>query len=420
MLECVVYFVTVCLLELTLIYGFKRLTQHTRKVHKKYYLLIILFSGILTIEYYYKMSTLNSLTSMLCYLVLYYLLYRRSVKETVFYGTAIWIIGIIIDIIAMFGSRLFQSYPLYMVRGVYTIIMEITFILIFHMKWLQKGIKKIYDKMNRSKFPYQELILIIVVLFSLGYTLYYLMIEKNIEETATSFCFLIVSVIILIFVYINREYNLYALKETNDFLIKDNEFYLNLLNDYRSLKHNIIHQLSGVKSVANKRASKLIEALIEEYNENTKNVQNIETMPVGINGIVYEKIYSFNNKELKVEVNNKITSNVFEGLTPRSYNLLCEALGILLDNALQATEKTKEKIVMIDMQETDLVYQIKVINTFQDELDIERVGTIQYTTKETGNGIGLFSLIGRKKLRIKTTIINDLFLNEIVIEKKAH
>ena len=135
--------------------------------------------------------------------------------------------------------------------------------------------------------------------------------------------------------------------------------------------------------------------------------------------ILYKKkIYGFENNELSIGIDNNINSNVYDELTPKSYNLLCEALGILLDNALEATEKTKEKILMIDMKETEESYHIKIINTFQTVLDIDALGTLKYTTKKTGHGIGLFSLIGRKKLKIKTSIINDLFFNEIIIEKK--
>lgn len=420
MLDYVIYYITVCLLQVTLVYGFKCITEHKDRIHWKYLFLIFITSSIMTLSFYYNLNAVTSIISMLSYFILYYLIFRRNVKETIFYGISIWIIGMIIDFIAMICSQIFAFLPLHIVRASYTIIMELIFLLVFRIKKLHIILKSFYDKIKQVKFPYLEIILLIVVTLSMSYTLYFLVIENSIESSKSSLLILVPAVLILIFIYVNREFNNYALKQTNEYLIKNNEFYINIVNDYRILKHNIIHQLSGIKSVSNEKTIKLIDDLIEQYNNKSVNVQHMKKMPVGISGIVYEKIYNFNDKELRLGIDNNIESNIFDNLTPRSYNLLCEALGILLDNALQATEKTKEKIIMIDMKETDLSYNIKIINTFQDLLDIEQLGSVKYTTKNTGHGIGLFYLIGRKKLKVKTSIINDLFISEITIEKKIN
>jgi len=59
-----------------------------------------------------------------------------------------------------------------------------------------------------------------------------------------------------------------------------------------------------------------------------------------------------------------------------------------------------------------------IINTFAGSLDLERIGSIEYTTKEEGHGLGLFSLFGRKNLSVTTTIKNNLFINNIEIKKR--
>ena len=58
------------------------------------------------------------------------------------------------------------------------------------------------------------------------------------------------------------------------------------------------------------------------------------------------------------------------------------------------------------------------MNSFEGNLDLEQIGELKYTTKNTGHGLGLYSLIGLKKLNIKTSIKNNIFINEIKILKK--
>lgn len=420
-LDNIICFFSTCIAELVCVYCFKIISNQKEKKHWFYLFLIPFFSFIITLEFHYGLETINTISSLLSYFILYFFIFRKNSKEIFFYGMAIYIIALMIDIFTMFRtsitSKIFSNLDIIYIRAIDTLTMLIILMLILRLKKLNNFLKSLYNKIKNIKFPYLRILLLLNTIFTLGFTILYIMLGKNINEFQVYLYLLTISVIILVIVYINKEYNNYTLKETNEYLIKTNEFYINIVNDYRILKHNIIHQLNSVKTVSNKKAISLIDDLIKQYNENETDVHNIKKMPVGISGIVYEKIYSFNNKEIKLGIENSIESNIFDNLTPRSYNLLCEALGILMDNALQATVKTKEKILMIEMKESELNYQIKIINTFQDLLDLEKLGTIKYTTKNSGYGIGLFSLIGRRKLKLKTSIINDLFLNEIIIEK---
>lgn len=420
MLDYTMYYFIVTIFQLSLLYGFKKLSNHKDVIYKKFFVLPFLFSIIFTLEFYYNLSSLNALTSFICYYITFYAVFRRNLKDTIFYGTVVWIIAAGLDVISMYKSE-FLNYETWninqiIIRAIDSVILSIVLVFLYKIKKLNNFIEKLYLKLG-SNFPYVKLILLLIIIFSLCLTLLFTVQNVSLEKINKYIYILSGSVIMLIYLYLNKEYENAALKETKLNLIQNNEFYINTVNDYKILKHNIIHQLNGIKSVANKEAQELITDLIEQYNSNFINVQELTTMPTGINGIIYEKMYSYQNKNLKLGIENKITSNIFDNLTARSYNLLCESLGILLDNALEATSDSKEKIIMIDMKETSKSYNVKIINTFSDVLDFDRLGTIKYTTKKSGNGIGLFSILGRKKLKVKTSIINNLFQNEIIINK---
>lgn len=419
MLEYIICFIVASTMQLVVVRGFKNLTEFKEKIKWKYLLLVTPFAFIMTVETYYNLTILNTITSMLFYFVLYFLIYRKSITETFYYGSAIWIILIILDWSMMYISKLLPSDMLILhQRLMITFFYQILLYIILINKKTRNILKKIYDKFRKAKFPFFQMILMFFILISLGITLF-----NSIQNQRTSDIYIVIlsiSVPMLMILYLHREYNNYSLKETNYYLLQNNEFYLKIVNDYRMLKHNIIHQLTGIKSVSNKKVTSLIEDIILQYNEDMNYMPNFKKMPSGISGIIYEKIYDFNNKEIRFEVDNTIESSVFDSITSRSYNLLCEALGVLLDNALQATAKTEEKILMIDMRETEKSYSFRIINTFQEILDIENLGSIKYTTKDTGHGIGLYSLFGKKKIKLKTSIINDLFFSEIIVIKKSN
>ena len=122
--------------------------------------------------------------------------------------------------------------------------------------------------------------------------------------------------------------------------------------------------------------------------------------------------------DLKFLVNNNIKSALLDVITPRSYNLLCEAIGILLDNAMEAAYLSEDKVVYLNFKESKENIYIEIMNTFRGDLDVDKLGTKDYTTKKLGSGLGLYSLIGRSKLQVKTMIRNDMFITKITVLKK--
>ena len=71
MLNLVIYFLLVCIVQLSVSTGFKLITNHDKKVHYLSYLLIIPFALIMTIEYHFELMTLNTLTSLFFYFFIY-------------------------------------------------------------------------------------------------------------------------------------------------------------------------------------------------------------------------------------------------------------------------------------------------------------------------------------------------------------
>ena len=129
-----------------------------------------------------------------------------------------------------------------------------------------------------------------------------------------------------------------------------------------------------------------------------------------------EKIQKCSEVERK-RCRNKLKKDILNILSPRNYNLLCEALGITLDNALDAAIKSKEKNLYLSFLETQNNIKIVIANSFLGTIDIDKVGTINYTSKQNGHGLGLVSLFLKNNLIIKNKIKGNLFITQMLISK---
>ena len=229
--------------------------------------------------------------------------------------------------------------------------------------------------------------------------------------------FIAFSVLLFVINFIIQQFQIISLKESIKLLNKNNEFYLNLIDEYRILKHNLISNLSGIKSVTNKKTRALIDDLITEYNSILKLPKNFKEIPTGISGIVYEKIYSANNSQLQLKVDNKLKNNIIEILSARKFNALCEALGITLDNAIEAAEQSNEKILYLEFTEDENKLILKIVNTFSGVVDIDELGKKNYTSKKKGHGLGLFSILNKKDIKLTTIIKNNKFISVVTVNK---
>jgi len=224
--------------------------------------------------------------------------------------------------------------------------------------------------------------------------------------------------VFLIFNFLNSFTEGINVSMNNEILEKNDIVNRKVITQYRVLKHNLESKLMGVKTVSNDEAKQLIDEMILDYNSSFFIKHDVNAMPLGINGFVFEKLYKYQDENLDISVTNKIKNNILDSVGSRNYNLFCEALGVTLDNALEASKNSQEKLFYLEFNETNDKVTIKVINTFSGDIELDKLGTVQYTTKEKGHGFGLFSLIGRKNLTITTSIKNNRFINFLEIKKK--
>ncbi len=406
--------------QIVIFYIFNLFTNNKIVFSKKLGIIIIISTIIELFLAQVPVIMINGVICITYFIIITKIFSKLKFKEVIFYNVVIWLFIIVID---MFIMLIFNGLQLLMpfltdctliVKPLATIIMDLILIFLVKRNFVRKIVNKAYINTKKINFSYLMLVIILICYFVLDViSISNLDNELIIEIMFISSIFFTVTMI----KFITYRYEILTLKETNLLLNKNNQFYIKLLDDYRILKHNLTNQLLGIKSVANKKSKMLIEDIIKEYNATFHPTADVKNIPNGLNGIIYEKIYNFNKSDLKIVTDNNLKNDLFQEISARSYNLLCEALGVIIDNALDAAYNSEEKLIYFKFDENEDKVIITVLNTFTGEMDLENLGTINYTTKKNGHGLGLYSLIGRSKIKVMTKIKNNLFINNIKIDK---
>ena len=157
--------------------------------------------------------------------------------------------------------------------------------------------------------------------------------------------------------------------------------------------------------------------MIERYQWSSKTSKKLEQIPSAIHKMIYERI-SVVEKELKIQIKSQIKNNIIEEISARDFTYYSEALGVAIDNAIEASKESEEKLVFIEISENEKQIKTTIINTFKGSIDIDELGKKNYTSKKEGHGLGLFSILKMKSVKVKTSIRGNKFTCVLLVNKK--
>lgn len=240
-------------------------------------------------------------------------------------------------------------------------------------------------------------------------------------------CLQFIIVCIFIFSYLKK--SIEHEKVQSDLFTSElhNKTLVGMVDGVRTLKHdynNIMQALNGYVS------TKQYDKLQEHINQVLKECNVVNNLSVidpkifndpAIYGIVGSKFFIANKEDITFEFD--VTTNIAQIQFPMPN--LSRILGILLDNAIEATRKANSKYVRLEFKydKRKCADIIKVINTYDTTININlnEIYNKGFSTKEVKSGIGLWEvkkLVNKNKnSQIYATIENNKFVQNLIIEK---
>lgn len=400
MINIVVHYIgtLTAILALVIIYN---LINERKKLKPKDFLVIMVISLFALVNTLTNFTMSKVLVYYILYIITLRLIYKDELKKLFIGGLICYAIVLFAEIIcarfihlvAITNAEELLEVPLYkLLISTLTIFVSLAFV---YIEKIHKFLRKIIDILVSRDFII-VMILIGLVILSLSFITF-----KN-ALNFTSLTYFILNIILFIIIIFAFFINVMTLHKTNK-LEEREEILLNFMkkNEYlidkdRINKHELLNDLLVLKSFKDKNSNECVEwldTLIENHKSGNSNmVKNIYKLPTGLKCVIYYKMHQMEQEEIKLVTN--ISSNTISKLDKiggKIFTKICKVLGILLDNAIEASKICDKKIISVDIYDKENVIFIEIINTADvKNINLKKINEKNYSSKGVNRGYGLY------------------------------
>ncbi len=313
------------------------------------------------------------------------------------------------NLIVLFISNLFVSVSTYY---------------LFKVPFIKKIVNNSMLKISKSK--HRNVILYIIISFIAICVSCYGIIEIY-KPTHTYFAINIVAIILatLVFIYISELIKYNQLQTKNEILyecMKNIETY----QEEQDLKiHEYKNQLSKITALTNDKIvlEKLEEILNVDLTTDVYLLSKLKKMPKGeLKSLIYYKLLIANKENIKLSISIADLNNDEYEFNAKQEKCLCNLIGIFFDNAIEAAKESDDKEILFEVYDSNLGITFFIENSFNGNLNINKIDKKGYTTKGKGRGNGLYfakKIVNKNKgIYVRKLIKNNLFAQKIIIEKE--
>jgi len=216
----------------------------------------------------------------------------------------------------------------------------------------------------------------------------------------------------------------------NDQMMKLVASYEEHLTRVRQVNHENRNLLLVIRSMSHDDSDAVayIDTVLKEQRKDDYEIlkQVINIPQPSLQALLYQKLLVCKEKKIPVllhisydlKKDKKIKVDVRDCLD------MAKILGVFLDNAIEESEKVREKNINIYFYVKDGKWVFQISNTFETEIHIKEISKPGYSTKGEGRGYGL-SLVQRvvllnPRLHTRSEIYEDVFIQYLEFDMKKN
>lgn len=361
-------------------------------------------------------------------LVLYFLLKIQKSEVLIFsFNTELIVCfsEILISLLLVFcglESKDIVSNPFYNLLA--NVLISLVSILLIYLKPVNMILKKEINIVTRNRR-------ITKYIYVFTFILYLVLLKNGFEVLMMSNYYInllfMISIILIIVIILKNESKYEQLKEENRQMLNYVTKYEKIITAQGKTNHEFKNQLMVIRGYAQMHSDKIIEYIDEIVEDSNKAgssylISQLNNFPDGgIKGLLYYKLSIMEDENIKYSINvEKGVKTKLKTLSTNNYKNITKILGVLLDNAIDASKKSKHKKINISVIKDNKNIIFKIYNTYKGKIDIEKVGT-GYTSKGKGHGYGLRlvkDIINEDKLfNISHNLEDNYFVSSLYIKK---
>lgn len=306
------------------------------------------------------------------------------------------------------------------------ILIAVFAILLSNIPLIKKVMNKVIDIFKKKKLINYLYVLLLIL---------YLIVSKNgLEFVLKSNYYVnilfIIAVIIIFGIIIKNESKYERLKEENKQMYNHVTKYEKIITEQGKVNHEFKNQLMVIRGYAQMKSDKLldyIDSITQDANKTHSSylISQLNKFPEGgIKGLLYYKLSIMEDENIKYELDVQTgVRTKLNSLSINMYKNITKILGVLLDNAIDASKKSKEKQIIISVLKDKSNVIFSISNSYKGKLNLDKMGT-GFTTKGLGHGYGL-RLVNdiikeTNSFKVTNEVKNKYYVSNLIIkiEKK--
>lgn len=428
----------IVILTITDLFVYSRILKEKINIKKKNLFLFIPMLCIIVMVNLFMNNNLRLMMTFLVRLIFYCLIFKATTREKILavFTTQVLLIASEMIFVAI-ASLLFavnvediaNIYASTLIINILVSLLELLLCIIICHFHLEDKILKIGEHL---KVKYIMIILLFVVVLAdfFVYTTYYKLSSINflIFNGATILVFLFIT-----YKMLDEQNKHLLIKVEYDNLLDKSVEYEKLIDENRRDVHEFKNDLIVLKSLIskqNKKANEQINSMIKEYSKIDQDLEDDENLyrktliipSGGLRGLIYHKLILIEelNINYSVRIGRNVNSKTLNKVNHEIVRQFVKIVGIYIDNAIAATKIINDKEINLEFYLEEGYFCLLISNKFSGSLDIDKIGTMGYSTKGNDHGYGLSLaneiLKDNDYIKGETSIYRDIFTQIVKIK----
>lgn len=394
------------LLILTL-YIFGRIVIVNRR-HKNIMIDVLILLGfillnILVFKYTtvkYTTGTIKTIITCLLYSSLFFCIFNIKLSKSVFTSIVYVILLVIPDLLILstaiyiLGISKEYYYSDFASSLLGNISVCLCLVIITYV--LKKPLKKLINynlSTNKKIIVMSSITLVMLAIF-----FYNLIKTFEFNNNIITYLVIIVMLICILLYLFKQKIENEKISKKYDELLDVMKSYESDIEEQRTLRHETKNEFATIKCKLqdkedNKTIIEYIDSVIgEKEKAGSTKYSKFKYLPSnGLKGFFYYKFIEAEKKGINVSINisKQIENSFLKDIETKDFKDLARIIGVYLDNAIEASSTSEDKKLGIEMYLIKEKIEIIITNTFNNEINLDKIGKESFSTKGKHRGHGL-------------------------------
>lgn len=420
------------LLILTL-YTFGRIIIVNRR-HKNIMIDVLILLGFILLNilvFKYTTGTIKTIITCLLYSSLFFSIFKIKLSKSVFTSIVYVILLVIPDLLilstAIYILGISKEYYYSVIASGLIGNLSVLLIMILLTYIIRKPLRKLMKyKLSENKkiVVISVLAIIFTAIFFYKFATGYKMNQDVIIYLIAMFAF-----IVILFTLFRQRMDNEKVSKKYDELLDVMKNYESDIEEQRTLRHETKNEFATIKCKLqdkedNKTIIEYIDSVIGEKGKaSSKKYSKFKYLPSnGLKGFFYYKFIEAEKKGINVSINisKQIENSFLKDIDTKDFKDLARIVGVYLDNAIEASSTSEDKKLGIEMYLIKEKIELIITNTFNNEINLDKIGKESFSTKGKHRGHGLLLvnkiLSENNMFEAKNEIRDNIYIQSLKIK----